>query len=321
MLLSITEIQRQANRLEPFERKLFISKYNLRIAQELKMNNRVLVTGSTGFIGRHLVKNLKELGKDVIEVSLQKGIDITNLEQLRDIEGFDLAYHLAAISSVAYSFEHEKEVYNVNVSGTLNVLELCRINNAKIVFASTYLYGKPKYLPVDEKHTLSPSNPYAMSKYYAEKLCKVYSDKHNIPAVILRTFNVYGEGQRNEFLIPTILKQLQNKKVVLKDPEPKRDFIYISDVVDAYLRAGRLERDFEVFNIGYGRSYSVREIVDKILALYSRDVKVEYTFQRRIGEIMDMYADTSKAKRLLGWSAKVSIDEGLRRVVMHELNH
>ena len=172
---------------------------------------------------------------------------------------------------VPYSFENPRETYEVNVLGTLNILELCRLYNiGNIVFASSYVYGSPEYLPVDEGHSLSPTSPYARSKVMGEGLCRAYHEDYGLKCVILRIFNIYGEGQSDSFLIPSILKQLVSGEIELMDPEPRRDFLYISDAVDAYVKAGHYTgSDFEVFNMGSGVSYSVDSIANKIIDLSS----------------------------------------------------
>ena len=291
----------------------------------MKLNGkRILVTGSSGFVGKNLVEELKRQDADVLTLTDHDGrrIDIRDqqrveaiINKIRNID-IDIVYHLAAITSVPFSFENPGETYDVNVLGTLNILELCRSCNAdKIVFASSYVYGQPQYLPIDEKHPLQPTNPYARSKILGEELCRAYNTDFGVKCIILRPFNIYGVGQSKNFLIPSIIAQLRYGKIELKDPEPKRDFIYISDVIDAYIKAGEFNGDFDVFNIGYGKSYSVKEIVDKIIYLYGKDVKVKYSGERRKNEIMDTIADIKKAKEKLDWKPSVEIDNGLSNIL------
>jgi UDP-glucose 4-epimerase len=285
----------------------------------MKLNGkRVLVTGSSGFVGKNLVEELKRRGAEVLTLTYHDGrrIDIRDQQRVmgitNEIRNIDIVYHLAAITSVPFSFENPWETYEVNVLGTLNILELCRLCNAeKIVFASSYVYGQPQYMPIDEEHPLQPTNPYARSKILGEELCRAYNTDFGVKCIILRPFNIYGVGQSKNFLIPSIIAQLRYGKIELKDPEPKRDFIYISDVIDAYIKAEEFNGDFDVFNIGYGKSYNVKEIVDKIIQLYGKDVKVKYSGERRKNEIMDTVADIKKAKEKLCWKPSVEIDNGL----------
>ena len=277
----------------------------------------ILVTGSSGFVGRHLVEELKRHNVEVVTLTDKNGnkIDVRNWQKIKEIKDLHMVYHLAAITYVPFSFENPRETYDVNLLGTLNILELCRLCDVKrIVFASSYVYGQPQYLPIDEKHPLQPTNPYARTKVLGENLCKAYYEDYGLKCVVLRPFNIYGKGQSNNFLIPSILEQLLKGKIKLKDPEPKRDFVYILDVINAYIKAGEFDEDFEIFNIGSGKSYSVKEIVNKIVKLYGKDITVDYTNERRKNEIKDTIADTKKAKTKLCWKPKYSIDEGLKAI-------
>ena len=277
---------------------------------------RILVTGSSGFIGRNLVAELKRHNVEVITLTDPEGhrIDVRDWQKIQEITDIDIVYHLAAKMYVPFSFENPRETYEVNALGILNILELCRLANVeKIIFASSYVYGQPQYLPIDEKHPLHSTNPYAKSKILGEELCRAYNTDFGVKCIILRPFNIYGPGQDKNFLISSIIAQFRTGKIELKDPEPKRDFVYISDILDAYIKAGEFNENFEVFNIGYGKSYSVKEIVDKIVHLYGKEVKVTYKYERRKNEIMDTVADIRKAKKLLGWKPKTSLAKGIEK--------
>jgi len=280
---------------------------------------RILVTGSSGFVGRHLLEELKRQNVEVVTLTDVKGnrIDIRDWHRIKEIEDIDMVYHLAAITYVPFSFDNPRKVYEVNVLGTLNILELCRLHAIeKIVFASSYGYGQPKYLPIDEKHPVQPTNPYARSKVMGENLCEAYYEDYGLKCVILRAFNIYGEGQSDNFLIPFILKQLLKGEIKLNDPEPKRDFLYIKDAISAYVKAGEYNgSDFEIFNIGYDMSYSVDEIVRKLIVISGRNVRVSYRNKRRKNEMMNTVSDSRKAKEKLCWEARVGIDEGLKMVL------
>lgn len=283
---------------------------------------RILVTGSSGFVGKHLVGELKRQEAEVLTLAdcHRHRIDIRDQQRIKgmidEIGDLDIVYHLAAISSVPFSIENPRETYEVNVLGTLNILELCRLCKAeKIIFTGSYLYGSPQYMPIDENHPLQPTNPYARSKMLGEELCRAYNADFEVKCIILRPFNIYGEEQNENFLIPRIIDQLRYGKIELKDPKPKRDFIYISDVIDAYIKAGEFNGNFEVFNIGYGESYTVEEIVDRIVCLYGKNVKVGYSGERRKHEVMDTVADIRKAKELMRWAPTVPLDEGLQRTM------
>ena len=280
---------------------------------------RILVTGSSGFVGQYLVEELKRHNAELVTLTDKNGnrIDVRDWQKIKEIGDLDMVYHLAAKTYVPLSFENPVETYGVNVLGTLNILELCRLRDVKkIVFVSSYVYGQPQYIPVDEGHPVQPTNPYMRSKVLGEELCRAYNTDFGVKCIILRPFNIYGPRQDKNFLIPSIMAQLRTGKIELKDPEPKRDFVYISDILDAYIKAGEFKGDFEVFNIGSGKSYSVKEIVDKIVHLYGKEVKVTYKYERRKNEIMDTVADIRKAKKLLGWKPKTSLEKGIEKCLM-----
>ena len=282
---------------------------------------RILLTGASGFVGSHLSRELRRQGAEVLAIADKRAsrIDIRDWQGIRAFGGqlgrIDLTYHLAALMFVPYSFDNPRETYEVNLLGTLNILELCRLYGIpKIIFASSYVYGQPRSLPIDEEHPPNPNSPYARSKLLGEGLCRSYHDDHGLSCVVLRSFNLYGEGQRGGFLIPSVLEQVRTGVVKLKDPKPRRDYLYISDAIDAYVKAGEYNKtDFEVFNIGSGESYSVRDIVDRIVRAWGKETKVKYLYQRRRGEIADVVADIRKARDLLAWQPKVSSEEGIQR--------
>lgn len=274
------------------------------------MKKNILITGGSGFIGKSLITELKKRNYSLKIIDS----DIRIWDNVKDLEG-DVIFHLAAKTSVPYSFSHPREVYETNILGTLNMLELSRKIQAKIIFASTYIYGKPLYLPVDEQHPVSPQNPYALSKSIAENLCQSYSKDYGIKCIILRPFNIYGRGQKESFLIPSIVSQLSNRELILADPEPRRDFLYIDDMVDVCLKAIHYRTNFDIFNIGYGKSYSAKEIANKIIKLAGIRIKTKYLGKRRENEIMDMFADIRKAQLKLGWRPKTDIDSGLKKIL------
>ncbi|HPG38220.1 MAG TPA: NAD(P)-dependent oxidoreductase [bacterium] len=274
---------------------------------------KIIVTGSKGFIGSYLVPKLISAGHKVIEIDLQYGIDITNWQDIKNIKEFDWIIHLAAVTFVPSSWEKAREMYQVNIQGTLNILELCRINNAKFIFTSSYVYGVPQYLPIDEKHPVFPFNPYCRSKLIGEELCRGYNSDFQVPVIIFRPFNIYGKGQADSFLISTIFKQIsENGKITLKDPNPKRDFVHVTDVVEAYCNVLNLSKfDFEIFNLGCGKSYSVQEIVQLIKQNSIKDFDVVYANEKRHNEVADTIADISYAQKILNWEPKVDIVKGL----------
>ena len=277
---------------------------------------KILVTGSEGFVGKPLVSSLKLQGFQLLEADKSQGIDLTKPEDVAKLERFDLVFHLAALSYVPDSYQHPLNFFATNINSTLHLLELCRLNNARMVFASSYVYGHPKFLPINEEHPISAFNPYAQSKIIGEQLCESYFRYFKVPVTVVRPFNIYGPGQPESFLIPTIISQLKTGYVQLKDPRPKRDFIHLDDVIQAYSKMVYLIPEYgnHILNIGYGTSYSISEIIDILRPLAGKDLKVEYTHEIRENEVLDVVADISKAKNILNWSPIITLVEGIRNL-------
>ncbi len=277
---------------------------------------KIAITGSSGFVGKRLVNKLAKSNVDIIEIDLKSGFDILKTDSLNRIETFDVLIHLAAKSYVPDSFKYPASFYYTNIIGTLNVLELCRKFNARIIFTSSYVYGGPDYLPIDELHPLKAFNPYAQSKLIGEDLCIAYARDYDIPYTIFRPFNIFGPNQNSSFLIPQILIQARTGLITLKDPRPKRDFIYIDDVVEAYISAIDEKLSFqEVLNLGSGRSYSIEFITQIIEKYFNNTVKTKFLNVYRKNEILDTVADVSKAKELLCWKPTVSLKEGILKIL------
>ena len=194
----------------------------------------IAVTGSSGFTGKKLVAKLTSLNHEVIKLDIKEAIDITDLNNLKDIPKFDIIFHLAAMSYVPDSYQKPHDFYRVNVNSTINTLELSRKYNAKYVYVSSYVYGNPEYLPIDENHPVVSFNPYSDTKIISENLCRSYNKYFNMKVMIVRPFNIYGPSQTNNFLIPFILRQALDGKIELSDPKPKRDLIYIDDLIELY---------------------------------------------------------------------------------------
>lgn len=286
-------------------------------------NKRVLLTGAGGFVGSHLYRELKNQGAIVLAPAGKDGqrVDVRDWQGMAEFGQLmghvDVVYHLAAKTFVPYSFANPRETFEINVLGTLNLLEICRLHSVgRLIYASSYVYGDPAYLPVDEKHPAMPNNPYARSKLIGETLCKAFHDDYGLKCIILRPFNIFGEEQDSAFLIPSILAMIERGKIELMDPDPRRDFLYIADAVDAYMKAGDYAgADFGVFNIGSGCSYSVREIVDQVVVEWGDSVSVGYRNSRRRNEVMDVVANIDKARQSLGWEPRIGLREGLSRYV------
>jgi nucleoside-diphosphate-sugar epimerase len=278
----------------------------------------VAISGTNGFVGKHLIDFYMNGKHNIYPLNKQNGYDLNNEIIYNQLPKLDIIVHLAAKSYVPDSFNNPSIFYQNNIISTLNILELAKKNNSKIIFFSSYLYGNPKYLPIDESHILNPTNPYAHSKLICEELCKAYNRDFNIPIIIVRPFNIYGLGQNPPFLIPEIINQAKNGKIVLSDPRPKRDYVHVKDIVDAIdklIEIQMKENEFHILNLGSGKSYSVDEIAKKIVGLINPGLKISYLNKYRNGEILDTISNSEKIYKLTGWETKIEIEDGLREII------
>jgi len=278
---------------------------------------KILVTGAKGFIGGYLAKRLTELEYTIIEF---EG-DITKDSSYDRIQKEDIyhCYHLAAKSFVPESWNTPDEFIKTNVYGTEKVLEFCRKKSIPLTFVSSYLYGNPKYLPINEKHPLQTPNPYALSKYLGEELCRFYNEYYKMKICVLRPFNTYGPGQNKRFLIPILMDQFLGtvEKVIIKDLTPKRDYVYISDLIEALvLTLGvATAENLLVLNIGSGYSLSVADVIDEIKKQSGTKKEVISLNEVRPNEIPDTVADITLAFEKMGWKPKVSFEEGIKEIL------
>jgi UDP-glucose 4-epimerase len=273
----------------------------------------IAITGSKGFIGSNLIPMLHDK-HNIYEIDINHGYDIADKRTIKKIGKFDVIIHLAAKNFVPESYKHSLRYYYVNINSTLNVLELCKIFNARIIYVSSYVYGNPDYLPIDEKHPVKPFNPYSQSKIISEELVTAYKRDFNIDGIILRPFNIYGHNQNPEFLIPSIINQLKNGTINLKDPRPKRDFLYVADFCELITKCIDYDKKgVDIFNVGSGISYSIAEIVELLEKLIGHEkFEIVYTNNYRKEEILDVRADITKVKELLNWVPKHDLASGLK---------
>ncbi len=279
---------------------------------------KILITGATGFIGSYLTKKLSGLNIEFIPLSSKTDIRNRNeLNQFKD-SGITHVIHLSAKNFVPDSWTNPNDFFEVNVGGTMNVLEFCRANEAKLIFISSYIYGPPQYLPINEIHPVNVFNPYALSKKLAEECCQFYSENYNINCCIIRPFNIYGPNQNDQFLIPLILKQVLFKdKIEIMDITPKRDYIYIDDFIDSIISLLPLNAKFEVVNVGSGKSYSVKEIIDIAQGIVKTHKEIISKNEIRKNEIPNVEADISKIKKLTNWQPKTDIYKGIGLFLSH----
>ena len=271
----------------------------------------VLVTGADGFIGSHLVKALRAVGHVVFTHSTRQG-DIRNCNL--SFEGVGHVFHLAARTFVPDSWSAPLSFYEVNVLGTVNVLEFCRTRGASLTLISSYVYGPPARLPISENEPLCAFNPYSHTKILAEETCLYYQRQFGVPVTILRPFNVYGPGQDRRFLIPTILTQAVDSgraAIVVADLRPRRDYIFISDLVDLLTRTA-FRREGGIFNAGSGSSWGVADVVTIVNGLLPLPKPVHSNGPMRPDEVIDVIADISRARYEFSWTPRVTLRDGLR---------
>lgn len=277
---------------------------------------KVLITGAKGFIGHNLCLKLAELNISFIPFSDHHDIWDTKIFDKFLDEKITHIVHLAAKNFVPESWINPELYIQTNVNSTVSVLEFSRRIKAKFIFLSSYMYGNPHYLPIDESHPTSVLNPYALSKFLSEETCKFYATNFNVSTCVLRVFNIYGPGQKLSFLIPHVISQVLNsKEIEVLDLSPKRDYLYITDLIDAIIGLFTLETKFEIFNVGSGISYSVGDVVDILQNIANTKKKVISKSAVRTNEINDVFANTSKLNKLNGWVAKVNILEGLKKCI------
>ena len=275
------------------------------------MVKSILVTGATGFLGRHVVRNLLWRGFTVEAKSRADG-DVCDAETWKKFPATDCVIHLAGSTFVPDSWDDPSKFLQNNTLVTSLALDFCRNHKAKFVFFSTYMYSREAVMPVSEDSKLRPSNPYSLSKFFGENLCKFYSEHFGVKAVIFRPFNVYGLGQSEKFLIPSIIRQARLSDVIeVQDTKPSRDYVYVEDLLAALNCAITTDIELEVMNIGTGRSYSVLELIETLGIVSNRKFKIRSAMIERQSEIMHTQADNSRAREILNWEPEWSLISGL----------
>lgn len=305
---------------------------------------RVLVTGAAGFIGSHLVEQLLARGASVRALvrytshgqagwlehdRMRKDVDIvasdiTDRAMLaRAMKGVDTVFHLAALIGIPYSYHAPSSYVRVNVEGTEAVLQAAvDAGVSRVVHTSTSeVYGTASQLPMPESHPLNAQSPYAASKVGADMLALSFHRAFALPVVIVRPFNAYGPRQSMRAVIPTTIVQALTRPVVsLGHLDPTRDFTFVEDTVEGFLAAGAAGKDADgvVFNLGNGEEISIGALAQKIIALTASTAAVEQDQQRvrpAASEVDRLWADTTAARSVLGWSPRVTLDAGLTRTI------
>ncbi len=323
-------------------------------AKEDFREKRVLVTGGLGFIGSNLSIRLIELGAEVTIVdnmiprlggnlfNVKEIIDRVhiNFSDVRDdhsmdylVKGQEIIFHLAGQVNHVDSIRNPTQDLDINCRGTLVLLESCRKHNreAKIVFAGTRgEYGSSVTLPVAEDHPTNPKGIYAVTNLTAEKMVLVYQDVHKIPGACLRITNTYGPRHQmahDEYGVLNwfIRKAIEGEVIpVFGDGRILRDFLYVDDLVDCFLRVAACDQAYgEVFNVGTGTPVSFIALAKKIVEIAGagKVAFTEFTQERKEVEPGDYYTDISKIRRIVGWMPKIDLDDGLRGTIEFYRKH
>lgn len=309
-------------------------------------NKTVVVTGAGGFIPSHLTEELVRRGADVkalvhynsrndygllrladpelvgnVEIALG---DITDPYYVKQVtKDADVVFHLAALIGIPYSYVAPEQYVNVNIKGTLNVLQAALENGVdKLVHTSTSeTYGTAIYTPIDESHPLQGQSPYSASKIGADKLAESYYLSFDLPVATIRPFNTFGPRQSARAVIPTIISQaLVKDEIHVGSLNPVRDMTFVSDTVNGFIAVATSERSVgEVINVGTGKGHTIGDILDSVLRIVGKeDLKIIEDAQRVRpvkSEVMELICDNSKAKKLAGWEPHYTLEEGLRLTV------
>jgi NAD dependent epimerase/dehydratase len=305
---------------------------------------RVLVTGAGGFIGSNLAERLVELGAEVrgffrytsggsrgwiehADADIRDAIEPV-LGDLRDadavqhaVRGTELVFHLGALIGIPYSYVHPRETFETNVTGTLNVVTAARDHDVSLLVhtSTSETYGTATYVPIDEKHPLQAQSPYSATKIAADKLAESFQHSFALPLTTVRPFNTYGPRQSPRAVIPTIVSQaLHGTTVALGHLSPSRDFTYVSDTVEGFIRAAVAAAIGQTFNLGSGEEISVGGLVELVGEILEKKLHVEHDPRRdrpEASEVDRLVADNTRAREVLGWEPTVSLRDGLRRTL------
>lgn len=305
---------------------------------------QVLVTGADGFIGSHLVEALVTRGYQVTALSQYNSFnywgwleDVDCRHQIkvvsgdvRDphfcrsiVKGHEMVFHLAALIAIPYSYVAPDAYVDVNVRGTLNICQAALEEKvSRVIHTSTSeVYGTAQYVPIDEKHALQPQSPYSASKIGADAIAMSFSNAFNLPLTIARPFNTYGPRQSARAVIPSIITQIAagKKRIRLGDVSPTRDFNYVTDTCDGFIRLAECaEAVGQVVNIGSNTEITVRDTLELIKELMNSDVEFEVEDVRlrpEKSEVFRLWCDNTRIQTLTGFKPRHDIREGLRNTI------
>jgi UDP-glucose 4-epimerase len=294
---------------------------------------RFVVTGGAGFIGSNLVERLIKEGNEVIVIDNLHTGSLYNLKNLnikfvkgdageidRIIDPIDGIFHLG-IPSSSPMYKKKRELIYKAIEDWIKILEYATKNKIKIVLASTSSIYNGNPVPWREDMQIIPTDFYTEVRYAMERIAKVYNDLYGTKVVALRLFSVYGEreefkGEYANLVTQFILAALKGETIkVFGDGTQTRDFIYVQDVVEAFIKAMNSNIDFDIFNVGRGKSYSLNEVIAMVSRILDVELRVKYVENPIKNYVWHTLADTTKAEERLGFKAKVDLEEGIRKII------
>ena len=307
-------------------------------------NKKIIVTGADGFIGSHLTEELVRRGYDVRAFVLYNSFNSwgwldhsskevkDNLEvftgDIRDphgvktaMKGCDVVLHLAALIAIPYSYHSPDTYVDTNIKGTLNIVQAAReLGIQKVIHTSTSeVYGTAQFVPITEEHPLQGQSPYSASKIGADQMALSFYTSFATPVAIIRPFNTYGPRQSARAVIPTIITQILRgqRKIKLGSVTPTRDFNYVKDTVNGFIAITESANSTgQVINIGSNYEISIGETVQLIAEVMGVEIEIETDGQRlrpEKSEVERLWADNTKAKKLLGWEPVYGGRDGFKR--------
>ena len=285
----------------------------------------ILVTGSSGFLGNYLVPQLLNQNYKIFGISKRKqklyknfissSVDINKITDFKLKNNFSKIIHMAALSDVDYCDLNPSKCYELNVNGTQKMLELARKKDSEFIFlSSSHVYGNSKKIPLSETESSSPLSHYACSKKIGEMLCETYSLTYGLDIRIARIFSVYGPNSSKLNLIFNIINQVINdSRITLGNIKPKRDFIFIDDVITGLLNIiNSKKKGYDIYNIGTGKSTSIVDLVNSILASSNKKMRIISKKDKiRKNDMLDICADISKMNSDFNWKPKILLKKGL----------
>jgi len=244
------------------------------------------------------------------------------------MKGCDTVFHLVALIGIPFSYRSPGSYVDTNIKGTLNILQAARETGIKrvLVTSTSEVYGTAKYVPIDEKHPFQGQSPYSATKIGADRIAESFYRAFNLPVTIVRPFNTYGPRQSARAVIPTIITQLiaGKKGVKLGDLRPTRDMNYVKDICRGFIEIAKSNKTIgEEINICSNMEISIKELAEKIIAYVNPKAKIvcdRKRFRPKKSEVMRLYGDNSKIKKLTNWRPKYSLDRGIRETIKWFLN-